>query len=72
MAAFDKITLMDELIAVGWVEALPEERNPDWGPFFQVVIPDNLVEKLRGRVFHVYEARSITNLIDDELLPREE
>ncbi len=71
MSAFDKAILMDELIAVGWVEASTEERNPDLGSF-QVVIPDNLVEKLKGRVFHVYGARSITNLIDEELLPREE
>jgi hypothetical protein len=70
MAGFDKVRLMDKLIALGWSElnqtgrgvVLAEGGNPD----YILVAPEDLYINPR-RLFHVYEARDLQNLLGESI-----
>jgi len=63
MAGHDKFLVMEELIAKGWREATDEEQRKEWGSY-QVMIPDSLLEELKGRVLYVIYAEDLQTLME--------
>lgn len=57
MAGFDKYVLMEKLKKLGWKEG---------GDGYEMEPPPELFEK-RPRLFHVYDAKDLQNLLGEEV-----
>lgn len=71
MAGFDKVRLMDKLIALGWREPNEEERKvlaEDGGnPGYFLIMPHELYANM-SKFFHVYDARDLQNLLGEPII----
>ena len=65
MAGFDKFVLMEQLIAAGWKEVEPEKMDPDLGPYQLRATPE-MVSGAHHKIFHVYDARKLMDLICED------
>lgn len=67
MAAWDKLELMDQLLALGWREATDEEKaSTGLGNSQYVLVPPESLWLNKPRAFHVYDAQEIQDLLSPQ------